>query len=73
MKKTLKEFLESKEIKDISKDFDGATTEEMHSYYVAKLEFEQLELKARLEILENGNTEEVEKAKIEISYLQRSY
>jgi len=72
MKKTLKEFLESKEIKDISKDFEGATTEEMHSYYVAKLEFEQLELKGRLEVIETGNTEEVEKAKSEIATLKEA-
>lgn len=72
MKKTLKEFLESKEIKDISKDFEGATTEEMHSYYVAKLEFEQLELKGRLEVIETGNTEEVEKAKGEIATLKEA-
>jgi len=72
MKKTLKEFLDSKEIKDISKNFDGATTEEMHSYYVAKLEFEQLELKGRLEVIETGNTEEVEKAKSEIATLKEA-
>jgi len=72
MENTLKSFLETKGIKDISSDFEAATTEEMHSYYVAKLEFEQLELKGRLEVIETGNTEEVEKAKSEIATLKEA-
>jgi HK97 family phage major capsid protein len=72
MENTLKLFLETKGIKDISSDFEGATTEEMHSYYTAKLSFEQSELKSRLEVIENGNTEEVEKSKDEIATLKEA-
>ena len=72
MENTLKSFLETKGIKDISSDFEGATTEEMHSYYTAKLSFEQSELKLRLEVIENGNTEEVEKSKDEIATLKEA-
>ena len=72
MENTLKSFLETKGIKDISSDFEGATTEEMHSYYTAKLSFEQSELKSRLEVIENGNTEEVEKSKDEIATLKEA-
>jgi HK97 family phage major capsid protein len=72
MENTLKLFLETKGIKDISSDFEGATTEEMHSYYTAKLSFEQSELKLRLEVIENGNTEEVEKSKDEIATLKEA-
>ena len=72
MENTLKLFLETKGIKDISSDFEGATTEEMHSYYTAKLSFEQSELRLRLEVIENGNTEEVEKSKDEIATLKEA-
>lgn len=49
---TFKDFLTHKGIKDVSGDFDSATEGELHAYYVAKLEFEQLQLKEKLKGLE---------------------
>lgn len=65
-------FLSEKKVKDVSKDFEAATTDELHAYYTAKLEFEQSELKGRLEAIENGSKEEVEAAKAEISTLKEA-
>lgn len=69
---TLKEFLSEKNVQDISSDFDSATTGELQAYYAAKLEFEQAELKTKLEAIEKGSKEEVEAAKEEIKTLKEA-
>ena len=69
---TLHDHLSSKNVKDISKDFEAATTDELHAYYAAKLEFEQIELKERLATLEKGSQEEVEAAKAQITELKEA-
>ena len=53
--KDLGSFLQAKEIKDVKKDIENASEAELHSYYVAKLEFEQMSLKERLLIMETEN------------------
>ena len=66
------DFLQAKNIKDVSGDLEKATEAELHSFYVAKLEFELMEIREKLVTLESKEGDELEAAKNEIATLKEA-